>query len=150
MNAGLKECSISDSLISINLAKKTLKKEEMKFAYRFCALNEVAFGAIFRLLRGFDNEKCEILSKARDNQPSGASFGSIFKNPNGDFAGRLIEKVGLKGVKKGDAMISDKHANFLINKKNASFFDAIFLIELAEKRVFEEFGVRLEREVIIV
>ncbi|EDP4713335.1 UDP-N-acetylmuramate dehydrogenase, partial [Campylobacter jejuni] len=80
----------------------------------------------------------------------GASFGSIFKNPKNDFAGRLIEAVGLKGFSKGDAMLSDKHANFLINKKNASFEDAFFLIELARKKVFEEFGINLENEVIII
>lgn len=150
MNAGLKQSTISDHLISVNLARKSLEKSQINFAYRFCDIDEVMFSANFRLVRGFDEQKCEALSKARLNQPSGASFGSIFKNPNGDFAGRLIEAVGLKGRCKGGAMISDKHANFLINKKNASFEDAIFLIELAENKVFEAFGIKLEREVVVV
>ncbi|TQR60192.1 UDP-N-acetylmuramate dehydrogenase [Campylobacter troglodytis] len=150
MNAGLKDENISKNLLTVSLAKKELKREQIGFAYRFCPIDEVMFKASFRLNYGFDYAKDEYLKKARDNQPSGASFGSIFKNPKGDYAGRLIEAVGLKGFVKGGAMLSDKHANFLINKKNASFEDAIFLIELAEKRVFEEFGIRLLREVIVI
>ena len=150
MNAGLKDENISKHLISIKLANKELAKEKIAFDYRFCPLKEPMFSAKFKLSVGFSADKDELLKTTRDNQPSGASFGSIFKNPKGDFAGRLIEEVGLKGFKNGDAMISDKHANFLINKKNASFEEAIFLIELAEKRVFEKFGIRLEREVIVI
>lgn len=150
MNAGLKDECISKDLLSITLAKKELLKEQIAFNYRFCPINEVMFSAKFKLNFGFDSQKDELLKKARANQPSGASFGSIFKNPKGDFAGRLIEAVGLKGFIKGGAMISHKHANFLINHKNASFEDAIFLIELAEKKVFDEFGIKLEREVIVI
>lgn len=150
MNAGLKDECISKDLLSISLAKKELLKEQIAFNYRFCPIDEVMFSAKFRLKFGFDSQKDELLKKARANQPSGASFGSIFKNPKGDFAGRLIEAVGLKGFVKGGAMISDKHANFLINYKNASFDDAIFLIELAEKKVFDEFGIKLQREVVVI
>lgn len=150
MNAGLKEECISKHLLSVNVAKSELLREQIAFAYRFCPVNEVMFSAKFQLNFGFDERKDELLKTARSNQPSGASFGSIFKNPKGDFAGRLIEAVGLKGFKKGGAMISDKHANFLINTQNASFEDAIYLIELAEKRVFEEFGINLEREVVVI
>lgn len=150
MNAGLKDECISKNLLSITLAQKELMKEQIPFAYRFCGIDELMFSAKFKAHFGFDSQKDELLKQARNNQPSGASFGSIFKNPKGDFAARLIEAVGLKGFARGEAMISDKHANFLINKKNASFEDAIFLIELAEKRVFEEFGIRLEREVVVI
>lgn len=150
MNAGLKDECISANLLSVNLAKNELLREEIAFSYRFCPINETMFSAKFRLKFGFDAQKDELLKSARSNQPSGASFGSIFKNPKGDFAGRLVEAVGLKGLKKGGAMISDKHANFLINVKNASFEDAIYLIELAEKRVFDEFGLHLEREVVVI
>lgn len=150
MNAGLKDECVSAPLLSVSVAKNELFKEQIAFDYRFCPISEVMFSAKFRLFFGFDSEKDELLKGARDNQPSGASFGSIFKNPKGDFAGRLIEAVGLKGLKKGGAMISDKHANFLINTKNASFDDAMYLIELAEKRVFDEFGIKLEREVVVV
>ena len=150
MNAGLKDENISKYLINIDLADKTLQKEDVNFDYRFNPINKVMFSAKFKLFFGFDNEKNELLKNARNNQPSGASFGSIFKNPKGDFAARLIEKVGLKGFSKNDAKISDKHANFLINTKNASFDDAMYLINLAQKRVFEEFGILLEKEVVIL
>ena len=150
MNAGLKECDISKNLLSIKCFKGEISKEKANFAYRFCGIKSPMFEAIFRLKKGFDYALDENLKKARANQPSGASFGSIFKNPKGGFAGQMIEAVGLKGFKKNDAMISEKHANFLINTKKASFEDAIFLINLAKKRVFEEFGVSLEKEVVII
>ena len=150
MNAGLKNECVSENLTSVRTFSGETPKEKIAFGYRYCGLCETMFSAKFRLNFGFDGKKDEMLKTARDNQPSGASFGSIFKNPSGDFAGRLIEAVGLKGYCKGGAMISNKHANFLINKKNASFEDAIYLIELAEKRVFEGFGVKLEREVIVI
>ena len=150
MNAGLKDECVSECLISVRVADGEILRDKIAFDYRFCGIDSPMFSAIFRLKRGFDGTKDELLKSARDNQPQGASFGSIFKNPKGDFAGRLIEAVGLKGYCKGDAMISSKHANFLINKKNASFEDAIYLIELAEKRVFEAFGIALEREVIVI
>lgn len=62
----------------------------------------------------------------RDNQPQKPSAGSCFKNPKNDFAGRLIEEVGLKGFKKGDMSFSKEHANFLINEGAGTFEDAIF------------------------
>ncbi|MCW1360489.1 UDP-N-acetylmuramate dehydrogenase [Campylobacter sp. US33a] len=150
MNAGLKGECISQNLVKIATPKGEILRENIGFDYRFCPLNMPFFWAEFKLDFGFDKTKDENLKNARSNQPSGASFGSIFKNPKGDFAGRLIEAVGLKGFSRGDAMLSDKHANFLINKKNASFEDAIFLIGLARKKVFEEFGIELENEVIII
>ncbi|MFK0394663.1 UDP-N-acetylmuramate dehydrogenase [Campylobacter jejuni] len=150
MNAGLKGECISQNLIKIATSQGEILRANINFDYRFCPLNTHFFWAEFKLNFGFDTLKDEALKNARRNQTSGASFGSIFKNPKNDFAGRLIEAVGLKGFSKGDAMLSDKHANFLINKKNASFEDAFFLIELARKKVFEEFGTNLENEVIII
>lgn len=150
MNAGLKDEVISKNLLSIKSFQKEKQKEELDFAYRYCGEKELIFSAKFKLEYGFDRQKDELLRAMRDNQPSGASFGSIFKNPPNDYAGRLIEAVGLKGFAKNDAMFSQKHANFLINKKNASFEDAIFLIEEAEKRVFESFGINLQREVVVI
>ncbi len=150
MNAGLKDENISKNLLSVELLSGELPKENINFGYRFNPLKTPMFSANFKLAFGFDEKLDVLLKKARDNQPKCASFGSIFKNPSGDFAGRLIEAVGLKGFCKNGAMISQSHANFLINKKNASFDDAIFLIELARKRVFEEFGIELENEVVVV
>ncbi|AJC84030.1 UDP-N-acetylmuramate dehydrogenase [Campylobacter peloridis] len=150
MNAGLKDEDISKNLISIQTYNKEILKQEIAFAYRFNPIKETMFSARFFLEYGFDLAKVAIFDNARKNQPKGASFGSVFKNPKNDHAGRLIQAVGLKGFSKNDAMFSNIHANFLINKKNASFEDALFLIELAKKRVFEEFGLNLEEEVVII
>lgn len=78
------------------------------------------------------------------------SCGSTFKNPEGHSAGRLIEKSGLKGLTVGGAQISEKHANFILNKNNATARDILTLIDIAKARVREQFGVELECEVIVL
>ena len=85
----------------------------------------------------------------RDNQPQIPSAGSCFKNPKNDAAGRLIQEVGLKGIKKGDMEFSIQHANFLVNHGEGTFEDAIFLISLAKQKVKEKFDITLEEEIII-
>lgn len=80
-------------------------------------------------------------------QPPGASMGSMFKNPVNDFAGRLIEAAGLKGTKKGQAKISELHANFFVNEGQASAQEVYALIQLAQKTVLEKFNVALELEI---
>ena len=80
-------------------------------------------------------------------QPPQQSAGSVFKNPPGDFAGRLIEQVGLKGRIHGKAQISERHANFIVNSGGASAADVVALIVEARNRVLEQFGVELELEV---
>lgn len=84
------------------------------------------------------------------SQPSGASLGSIFKNPEGDHAGRLIEAAGLKGATKGKVEISRKHANFFINQDNAKASDYATLITLSQEKVLEKFGVKLELEIELI
>jgi UDP-N-acetylmuramate dehydrogenase len=92
----------------------------------------------------------ELTAIRRRTQPPGASMGSMFKNPPGDYAGRLIDAAGLKGVKIGDAEISSLHANFFINHGNASASDIYQLIVLAQQTVKEKFGVELELEIALV
>jgi UDP-N-acetylmuramate dehydrogenase len=93
----------------------------------------------------------KVLDKRSKSQPIGEkSAGCIFKNPAGEHAGALIEKLGLKGHCVGDAQVSEKHANFIINKGKASAKDILQLIELIKQRVWEAKGIRLEEEVIIV
>jgi UDP-N-acetylmuramate dehydrogenase len=75
------------------------------------------------------------------------SAGSVFKNPPGDYAGRLIEQAGLKGVIHGKAQISERHANFIVNLGGASAADVVALMKEARNRVHEKFGVDLELEV---
>ncbi len=80
-------------------------------------------------------------------QPPQQSAGSIFKNPEGDYAGRLIEAAGVKGKISGGAQISERHANFIVNVGGASAADIAALIREAHNRVSERFGVKLELEV---
>lgn len=86
----------------------------------------------------------------KTTQPPGASMGSMFKNPNGDYAGKLIEAVGLKGTRIGNAEISPLHGNFFINHDNTKADDIRKLIELVMKTVKEKQGVELELEVELV
>ena len=95
--------------------------------------------------------KIEQFSERRKaTQPPGASMGSMFKNPAGDHAGRLIEAAGLKGTRIGNAEISKLHGNFFINHGETKAEDIHALIRLVQKNVGEKFGVALELEVELV
>jgi UDP-N-acetylmuramate dehydrogenase len=83
----------------------------------------------------------------RRTQPPGASLGSMFKNPPGDAAGRLIDQCGLKGTRVGDAEISTVHANFFINHGHATASDVKALMDVTQRRVQEKFGIELELEI---
>ena len=150
MNAGLLKFSISDNLTHVRLARGWVGKEEISFSYRHSGIDEAILGAKFELRSGFDASISDAISAKRENQPKGASFGSCFVNPDGHFAGALIEAVGLKGYAIGGAKFSEEHANFLINFNHASFEDATSLINLAKARVEEKFGVKLKSEVCIL
>lgn len=90
------------------------------------------------------------LAHRRKTQPPGASMGSMFKNPPGDYAGRLIDAAGLKGSRVGDAEISSLHGNFFINRGTARAVDVLLLIEQARRTVAEIFEVDLELEIELV
>ena len=111
--------------------------------------------ATFRLKRGSGRESrnkiAELLKRRIATQPlADPNAGSVFRNPKGDYAARMIEACGLKGHAIGGAAISDKHANFIVNRGGARAADIEALIELAERGVKEKFGIALEREVRIV
>ncbi len=89
----------------------------------------------------------EITARRKAGQPPGASCGSVFRNPPGDYAGRLIEAAGLKGRRCGAAEISPLHANFIINHGGATAAEVKALLELARQTVEARFGIRLELEV---
>ena len=150
MNAGLLKFSISDNLTHVRLARGWVSKDEISFSYRHSGIDEAILGAKFELRSGFDASISDAISAKRENQPKGASFGSCFVNPDGHFAGALIEAVGLKGYAIGGAKFSEEHANFLINFNHASFEDATSLINLARARVLDKFGVKLKSEVCIL
>jgi UDP-N-acetylmuramate dehydrogenase len=130
--------------------------ERFDYGYRSSIIKrqpgrEVILSAEFALATGIPESvqiKMDEYSEIRHNtQPSGASMGSIFKNPTGDHAGRLLDAAGLKGEACGKVEISQKHANFFINQDNASASDYLALIRLAQQRVKEKFGVELELEI---
>ena len=146
MNAGVKKEEISNNLIEIN--KKS--KENFKFEYRNSDINEPVFEALFEIKREYDPVLDNYLKNLRKNQPRLPSLGSVFKNPKGDYAGRLIEKVGMKGMIKGGIKVSEIHANFFVNIGSGSFEDMIYLISLAKKRVYENFGIKLQEEIKII
>lgn len=85
----------------------------------------------------------------RHNQPKGKSCGCVFKNPVGLSAGKLIEDAGLKNYRIGGAIVSEKHANFIINE-NATSSDVYKLIQLIKEKVYIKYGVKLEEEVVYI
>lgn len=164
MNARCYGKSISEILVSAELLTDKLelikyRKKSHDFGYKrspFQKMHTVIIEAVFRLKRG---KSTEIASKMEqieaDRREKGhflfPSAGSVFKNNRafGMPTGEIIEKAGLRGYQLGGAQVSDYHANIIINRDNASAEDVLKLIEFTEKRVFNKFGFRLEREVIL-
>jgi UDP-N-acetylmuramate dehydrogenase len=131
-----------------------LARAQMTFSYRDSHLPEGTIVTRVRL-RLHKQESAEVTSKVRElvgkrksSQPSGfPNSGSMFRNPPGDYAGRLIEAAGLKGERIGQAQISERHANFIVNHGGAKADDVRRLMELARSEVHKQFGVELVAEV---
>ncbi len=135
-----------------------LGEDTVVFAYRSMQFKKpeyeqsIVTGAVFRLRPGNQRQIIETcrrhVAARKEKQPAGAaSAGSFFKNPPGDSAGRLIEAAGLKGLRRGEAMVSEKHANFIVNMGNATADDIMALAREVQSRVFEQSGIHLEPEV---
>jgi len=150
MNAGLKEFEIFNHLIDITTTDAVMQKADIEYGYRYTDINRPILEATFELHYGFDAKRVTLFKQMRANQPSTPSAGSCFKNPVGDYAGRLVEAVGLKGLMHGDICFSKEHANFLVNNGEGKFEDAIWLIEEAQKRVYNKFHIWLECEIVIL
>jgi len=150
MNAGVKSYEIFNILDSVEIEGRWIAKEEIEHGYRFAKLGGIATAAKFKIVKGFDKVLLNELLSLRSNQPHDPSAGSAFKNPAGDYAGRLIESVGLKGYRKGDMGWSEIHSNFLINLGNGTFDDAKHLIDLAKQKVSEAFNIDLLEEIKIL
>ncbi|MDW8066848.1 MAG: UDP-N-acetylmuramate dehydrogenase [Aquificaceae bacterium] len=161
MNAGAFGYEISRHLSEVTLVSwdgeiYKLSKSEMKFSYRSSPFPEIGmvFSAVFEVpvaSRNIREEHRRILNTRKEKQPINMpTCGSTFKNPSGNYAGRLLERVGMKGYRVGDVAFSDLHANFLVNLGNGTFSQVLKIIEGAKRRVFEEFGIVLEEEVRIV
>ncbi len=150
MNAGVKSYEIFNILQSIEVNGKWISKEEIDYGYRFAKLPGIATAARFKIEKGFNQKLLDELVTLRSNQPKDPSAGSAFKNPTGDHAGRLIEAVGLKGLRRGDMGWSEVHANFLVNLGNGKFEEALYLITLAKDKVYKTFGIELKEEIKIL
>jgi len=150
MNAGLKEYEIFNHLIAIRTMSGWIPKEDIEYGYRKTSINEVIFEALFEAEKGYSTERYEMFNQMRSNQPHEPSAGSCFKNPQGDYAGRLIEAVGLKGYRIGAMAFSEVHANFLVNMGGGTYEDALTLINEAQVRVKREFNIDLQCEVILI
>lgn len=158
-NAGGRYSSISDVVWKVHtleadgsLRWRTL--EECGFAYRHSELKtSLLLEAILQLKPDSSPEalklaKIEVLSEKKRTQPLSAySAGCIFKNPRGFSAGRLIENAGLKGKTSGDAMVSPHHANFIVNRGQASARDVLSLIEHIQFKVAQREGIELQPEI---
>ena len=163
MNAGAEGTEISHVLRSIKFMTldgevKTYSKSEMVFAYRkttFPSKGGIVIEAELELEKGditdIHREMDKYLSRRSSTQPlTMPNSGSIFKNPAGEKAGRLIESVGLKGFRIGGAGVSIKHANFIVNKGGASAEDVIRLIKHIQTVVEKKSGIKLEQEIVII
>ncbi len=162
MNAGAWGGSISDVLLSLDVVnregRKTYERDQLSFSYRKAdtlAEHCVVVGAVLRLCQKKREEVEAVCRGYREKrnqlQPGGyGSAGSIFKNPEGHSAGRLIEVSGLKGMMIGDAQVSEKHANFIINRGMASAGDVLNLIAHIQEKVEKDSGIKLDPEVHIL
>jgi UDP-N-acetylmuramate dehydrogenase len=150
MNAGVKEYEIFNILHSIEIEKQWIHKEKIEHGYRFAELSGIATAARFQKTQGFSQALLNTLLNLRSNQPLDPSAGSAFKNPEGDYAVRLIEEVGLKGFRKGGMQWSDIHANFLVNLGGGTFHDATYLMNLAKDKIFKKFNILLQEVIKIL
>ena len=159
MNAGAYLKSVSDVLISVTVLDENydvveIPLKDLEFGYRKSSLMDkgyIILGAKFKLSKGCYDDILNLVTERRErrykSQPLNyPSAGSVFRNPEGDYAGRLIEECNLKGYVKGGAKISDMHANFIINYDNATSSDVKDLIELAKLKVHEKFNIDLKCE----
>ena len=130
---------------------------DLVFSYRASSIQEgtIVVSASLRCTREtpqiVSKRVADYLVKRKTTQPlEYPSAGSVFRNPPGDYAGRLIEKTGLKGKKIGGAMISPKHANYIVNTGGARAEDVLALMEMAKERVKKETGIELKPEIRVV
>lgn len=162
-NAGAHGGEMKDQLVSlrvVDVAGEVTERDRDWLAprYRWTTLKHaprprglVVLDATFRFERG----DAESLARQADEyaeyrhrtQPTGACAGSIFKNPDGDYSGRLVEAAGLKGTRVGGAVVSEKHANFIVNDQNATAADIVELVRVVQEEVQRQTGVLLEPEI---
>ena len=160
MNAGAYKSDMGYIVSKVKVLTKdykviTMVNKEMDFHYRTSFLQKnkdyICLEATLKLKKGNKEEMESIVSERKkrrlESQPlEYPSAGSVFRNPEGDFAGRLIEELGYKGLEKGGAQVSSKHANFIINKGNAKAKDIKELIEFIRESVYDKYKIHLKVE----
>ena len=160
MNGGAYGTEIFDCIEEVEVCKndgeiKSLKKSELDFKYRNTEIKKnkwIVVSVLFKFKKGFDRE-CVIDKRTQRKNKHPLEYpnlGSTFKNPEGTFAAQLISDAGLKEYRVGNAMVSSKHPNFIINLGNAKFDDVISIIEHVKKVIYEKFNTKLETEIIIL
>lgn len=160
MNAGAFGGEISTYLhhvrvLTLKGEEKIYRRADLVFSYRHSSFkpDEIIIDAEFHFPVGSADEISRRRSRASDERKARQplkyrSAGSVFKNPTTDLAaGMLIDQAGLKGTRRGDAEISAKHANFILNRHRATAEDVAFLIKLAARTIKQQFGVQLELEI---
>ncbi len=170
MNAGTAHGTISSVVDGIRIIRpdgnvKKLDKSSLKFSYRGlelheenkgdenpCVIIEGGFSFSKNVLPDVKAEADAVLRKKQKNQPTElASAGCFFKNPDtGASAGQLIDQAGLKEVCVGDAVVSEKHANFIYNRNNATAEDVLRLAEIVKETILKKFNITLETEVKVI
>ncbi|MBO4714494.1 MAG: UDP-N-acetylmuramate dehydrogenase [Verrucomicrobia bacterium] len=161
MNAGAYKSSLFDVLESVKFLSddnqiQELPAKEIEHGYRSCPFfrDHLALSAVFRVYSEEPEKILEKMHELREKrlsaQTQSPSAGCAFKNPEGASAGQIIDSLGMKGLVVNGAQISDKHANFLINRNNATAKDVLTLIQTIRDRVYAERGIKLETEVMIV
>lgn len=159
MNAGAFGVELFDRVLFVDILEPTgeishLKKQDIDFGYRRGLVpgKRVFLGTWVELDPGDTSEIArqmqETLARRESKQPlEYPSAGSVFKRPPGDYAGRLIEEAGCKGLRVGRAQVSEKHAGFIINLGGAVADDVRKLMDIVQERVLNQFGVQLEPEI---
>jgi UDP-N-acetylmuramate dehydrogenase len=162
MNAGSRGVDMGSVIREIQLLTadgRIMRKDrsELDFSYRRLAIpsGSVVTAAGFKLgeeaPETISSRIAGYMKQRKEKQPlEFPSAGSVFKNPPNDYAGRLIEAAGLKGARVGGSMISEKHANFIVNTGGAKAADILALMEIARERVMRKFGIELEAEIRVV
>ena len=157
MNAGVSGKYIAEITESVTVLRAgklvVLEKADCEYAYKssaFMRSKDVIVGAQLRLQKTTEEailEKIGYYRAKRAHLPKGKSMGCVFKNPDGMIAGKLIEGAGLKGLRVGGAVVSNVHANFIINDRNATSTQIKTLIVLIKNAVFAQYNIRLEEEI---
>ena len=151
----LKECTV---LNTVTAKAQVISASEMLFSYRSSLLYDQRFVLLSATFDAIDKPRERIFAEVEEysslrrcTQPlSLPSLGSVFKRNAGVGAGYYIDKCGLKGYRVGGAVVSEKHAGFILNLGNATAYDVLLLIEIIKDRVFREFGITLEEEIEII